>query len=295
MTGPKAKSSPTASRPPQKKRPRKKLSETSTGFDAWNFEPIAVMETDFKEKFGIPRQVGMAANAKGVIRFKKDFRYSSAVRDLDRFSHIWVVFVFHQTGGDHGKSYDWKPTIRPPRLGGAKKVGVLASRSPHRPNPIGLSALRLEKIEVAKNGDVSIHVEGVDILDGTPILDIKPYLPYADQIPDAKSGWAEKPIERNPVLYAPGMMERLEDFARTRMGLVELVEDLLSLDPRPAFQRRRKPAKAESSYGLKYGFAVKDLDIQWTIEADGFRITAVDDLETAKALGRIPAKGKKVE
>lgn len=291
----KSKPARTGTRPPQKARPRKKLSETSKGFDAWNFEPIAVMESDFKEKFGIPRQVGMAGNAKGIIRFKSDFRYASAVRDLEKFSHVWVVFVFHQTGGENGKSYDWKPTIRPPRLGGIKKVGVLASRSPHRPNPIGLSALKLEKIEVAPNGDVAIHVEGVDILDGTPVLDIKPYLPYADLIPGAKSGWAEKPIDRNPVLYAPGMRERLEDYAQTRPGLVELVEDLLSLDPRPAFQRRRKPARAESSYGLRYGFAVKDLDVQWTIEADGFRITAVDDLETAKKLGRIPAKGSPKE
>ena len=145
------------------------------------FEIIGFVETCFKEKFGIPRQPGLVNEARGIIRLRNEDDYRTAIRTLEGFSHVWVVFVFHEHG-----SKNWKPSIRPPRLGGAKKVGVLASRSPHRPNPIGLSALEIEKIVIDAPQGPEIHVRGVDLLDGTPVLDIKPYLPYADSIPKAR-------------------------------------------------------------------------------------------------------------
>ncbi len=238
------------------------------------FEPIGVIQTCFKEKFGIPRQPGLASNAEGVIKLNDDPNLRTAIRTLESFSHLWLVFVFHRHDAKN-----WKPSIRPPRLGGAKKVGVLASRSPHRPNPIGLSAVKLERIDFDAKGGPEIHVRGVDILDGTPILDIKPYLPYCDSIPDANAGWAEEPIERVAVVFS----EQAEKAIELRSGekhpnLKKLITEMLELDPRPSFQKRRMPPGSPQAEGTKYGFNLFEFDVKWQIEGAQFHVLDVVDL-----------------
>ena len=141
---------------------------------------IAHIKTDFKEKFGIPRQSGLVQEVRGKIIFEKEYRTPEAFRGLENFSHIWILWNFSMAEREK-----WSPTVSPPLLGGNKRVGVFATRSPFRPNPIGLSSVRIEKIESTKDDGPVIHVMGADLLDGTPIYDIKPYLPYADSHPDA--------------------------------------------------------------------------------------------------------------
>lgn len=241
-----------------------------------SFAPIGVMHTCFKEKFGIPRQPGLVSDAEGVIKLDPHPFYKQAIRELEGFSHLWVIWVFHRHDAK-----DWKPSIRPPRLGGARKVGVLASRSPHRPNPIGLSAVKLERIDLDAPGGPEIHVRGVDILDGTPVLDIKPYIAYADSIPDARAGWAEEPIARTPVRFSPqGEAATAERAARAGgyANLKELVIQMLELDPRPAFQKRRLPPDSPEAQGTRYGFLLHGFDVKWEIRDGEFVVLDLVDV-----------------
>lgn len=237
--------------------------------ELYTFEPIGTIRSPYKEKFGIPRQSGMAEEVRGEICLRKDPHWEQALKGLGGFSHIWIIWVFHKHDAKK-----WRPSIRPPRLGGAKKVGVLASRSPHRPNPIGLSAVKLERIRLdAKPGPV-LEVSGLDILDGTPVLDIKPYLPYADVIPGASSGWAGEPIARYPVEFMPEALKSLEKIGKRHEGgaarLKTVIEDIVGLDPRPASQRRKLPPASEVSEGTQYAVYVIDFDVRWQIRGDTF-------------------------
>jgi tRNA-Thr(GGU) m(6)t(6)A37 methyltransferase TsaA len=261
---------------------------TLTQMEPYSLEAIGVLSTCFKEKFGIPRQPRLVAGADGVLKLNDHPFLKTAVRGLEGFSHIWVVFLFHRHDAKN-----WKPTIRPPRLGGAKKVGVLASRSPHRPNPIGLSAVKLERIDFDAPGGVELHLSGVDFLDGTPVLDIKPYLAYADSIPEASAGWAEEVIQRTPVKYteeALTTIARLEGLSGGPSGsqsgqsgrsgqsgkpsphLQQLITGMLELDPRPAFQQGRKPAGNPESEGTRYGFRIFGFDVKWMICGGAFLV-----------------------
>ena len=228
---------------------------------SFEFEAIGIAQTPFTQRFGIPRQPGLVPEAKGILKINghPDFQY--ALKRLEEFSHIWVVFVFHAHGGNK-----WKPTIRPPRLGGKEKVGVLSSRSPHRPNPIGLSVVELEKIDFAAKGGPEIHVRGVDLLDGTPILDLKPYIPYADSVPHANSGWAHEEIKKTEVFFEPLALEKIHEAEKNGYPqLKEFIEQLLTIDPRPGFQKRDLPPDADHSQGKDFGLLVKDYDVQWKI------------------------------
>ncbi len=153
---------------------------------SYSLEPIAIIHSPFREKFVTPRQPGLTPSIRAQITFNPGFATPEAVRGLEDFSHIWLVFLFHQNW-----EKGWKPTVRPPRLGGNQRVGVYASRSPFRPNPIGLSAVKLLSINTDQ-ASVSLEVQGADLIDGTPILDIKPYIPYGDSIPEATRGFAEE-------------------------------------------------------------------------------------------------------
>lgn len=231
----------------------------------YEFKPIGVAKTPFTQRFGIPRQPGLVPEAKGILKIDghPDFQY--ALRTLEQFSHLWIIFVFHAHGGNK-----WKPTIRPPRLGGKAKVGVLSSRSPHRPNPIGLSVCEIEKIDLDAKGGPEIHVKGIDLLDGTPILDIKPYIPYADSVPHANPGWASSEIQKTPVHFEPLALEKLAVLEKAEPGLKDLIEQLLTIDPRPGFQKRELPPEAEQSQGKEFGLLVKTHDVQWKIENKQF-------------------------
>ena len=233
--------------------------------EVFEFAAIGTIQTPFKDKFGIPRQPGLVSQAKGIIKIENDPDLKTALRSLEEFTHLWIVFVFHEHGGRN-----WKPSIRPPRLGGNRKVGVLASRSPHRPNPIGLSAVILEKVDFDAEGGPEIHVAGVDLLDGTPVLDIKPYIPYADSIPEANAGWASEPIPRHPVKFT----DEAETEIRKRdpqgdKNLRALIVEVLELDPRPAYQKRQLPVSDSKTWGGRYGFDLLGADVKYEIH-DGY-------------------------
>lgn len=185
---------------------------------------IAKIHTPFREKFGIPRQSGLA-DVPGEIVFEKEYRNADALRGLEGFSHLWLIFVFSES-----VRTEFSPTVRPPRLGGNKRMGVFATRSPFRPNPIGLSCVKLESIEETDQGPI-LHVRGADLLDGTPILDIKPYLPLADCHPDATGGFAEGVKD-----YAL-RVEIPENFEKAiKEKDLSVIREILSEDPRPSYQ-----------------------------------------------------------
>ncbi|QDK38110.1 tRNA (N6-threonylcarbamoyladenosine(37)-N6)-methyltransferase TrmO [Bdellovibrio sp. NC01] len=239
--------------------------------EVFEFAAIGHVQTPFKDKFGIPRQPGLVSQAKGVIKMQDDPDLKTALRSLEEFSHLWIVFVFHEHGGKN-----WKPSIRPPRLGGNRKVGVLASRSPHRPNPIGMSAVILEKVDWEAKGGVEIHVAGVDLLDGTPVLDLKPYIPYADSIPDANPGWASDAITRIPVQFSD---EALAEIAKRdpngEQNLKALIIEVLELDPRPAFKKRQAPSTDPAQWGTRYGFDMLGNDVKYEIREGHFYVYAI--------------------
>ena len=188
--------------------------------------PVAHIETDFKEKFGIPRQSGRVKTLTGRIVFEEEFRDPEALRGIEGFSHLWLIFDFSESHRD-----GFSPTVRPPRLGGNRRIGVFASRSPFRPNPLGLSAVKLERVEHTAHEGVVLHVSGVDLLDGTPIYDVKPYLPFADAIPDALGGYAARHEgHRLKVEAEEAQLSVLPEEKRTALC------DCLAEDPRPAYQ-----------------------------------------------------------
>ncbi len=188
--------------------------------------PIGTVHSCFGGKFGIPRQPGLCPSAWGELVFHKTFRSMEAIRGLDGFSHLWLVFGFHETAGQ-----GWKPTVRPPRLGGNLRVGVFASRSTFRPNGLGLSVVRLEGIDTAAREAPVLLLGGVDLLDGTPVYDIKPYLPYADAIPDATAGFANDDLPRCEVVIEDTARE---DFEKLPDRAQAVIREALALDPRPA-------------------------------------------------------------
>ena len=155
-------------------------------FSEISFKVVARIKSDFPDKFGIPRQSGLLKNLRSTIVFEPEFRIADALRGLEGFSHLWLLWIFSENVRD-----TWKPTVRPPRLGGNTRLGVFATRSSFRPNPIAMSCVKIEKINLTGEGAPSIEVSGADLMDGTPIVDIKPYLPYADSVPEAAGGFAE--------------------------------------------------------------------------------------------------------
>lgn len=191
-----------------------------------HLDPIGTIRSCFGGKFGVPRQPGLCPSAWGELIFHDTYRSPEAIRGIEGFSRLWLIFGFHETV-DQG----WKPTVRPPRLGGNERVGVFASRSTFRPNGLGLSLVRLEGVDTtAKHGPVLL-LGGLDLLDGTPVYDIKPYLPYAESIPDATEGFARDEIPRLTVEVADGAME---EFSSLPDRAQALIREALSLDPRPA-------------------------------------------------------------
>ncbi len=218
------------------------------------FMPIGVIRSCFREKFGIPRQPGLVSEARATLELLPPYNPPEAVRGLEGFSHLWLIFVFHEIPAGR-----WQPTVRPPRLGGNQRLGVFATRSPFRPNPIGLSAVRLERIEIAQ-GRVVLHLAGADLLDGTPVLDIKPYVPYADGIPDATGGFAPSAPEATlAVEFSPSAAAFCA--AWPEGDLRTLITQILRQDPRPAYER-------ESTAPQRYGMKLYDFDLRWEMRGD---------------------------
>lgn len=219
---------------------------------------IARIHTDFKTKFGIPRQSGVVNELKGEIIFEPEFRNPDAVRGLDDWSHIWLIWQFSEN-----LRSDWSPMVRPPRLGGNAHVGVFATRSPFRPNAIGLSAVRLENIEIdAKRGPV-LHVSGADLMDGTPIFDIKPYLPYADCHPDAKGGFTDKTEFKTLEVIIPEETKKKVPEEKLD-GLIGVLKN----DPRPHYHN--DPERV-------YGFEFAGMEIHFMVCEGTLTVTDVSE------------------
>ncbi|PLX59669.1 tRNA (N6-threonylcarbamoyladenosine(37)-N6)-methyltransferase TrmO [Sedimenticola selenatireducens] len=225
----------------------------------YTFEPIGFIRSPYKEKFGIPRQPGLIAEARGELVFAAPYNRPEAVIGLEGYSHVWLQFVFHQALRD-----EWQPMVRPPRLGGNKRVGVFASRSPFRPNPIGLSVVKLEQVR-AVDGEVVLELSGIDLLDGTPVLDVKPYVGYVDSIPEARSGFApEAPAVRFQVLFSA--LAKAQLLSRCEPDqLRRFITRLLEVDPRPAYSGDSQP-------GRIYGIRLYDFDLRWRINGDRIEV-----------------------
>lgn len=235
-----------------------------TGF---SFHPIGVIRSCFTEKFGIPRQPGLVPAARATLEVFSPYDRDEAFRGLNEFSHLWVLFVFH--GIPAGK---WRPTVRPPRLGGNRRTGVFATRSGFRPNAIGLSAISLEGIS-RHNGKLMLELSGVDLLDRTPVLDIKPYLPYSDAPSPAFGGFADHPPEgKRPVTCCPMAKKALVELEKTHPGFGELLEQVLGADPRPAYVKRRRDRE-------EFGLRLYNINVRWRIE-DGKIIVQAIEIET---------------
>ena len=217
---------------------------------------IARIRTDFKEKFGIPRQSGLVDSLRARIVFEPEYRVREALRGIEDFSHLWLIWEFSEA-----KREDWSPTVRPPRLGGNKRVGVFATRSPFRPNPVGLSSVKLIGVEhSAVEGDVLI-VSGADLMDGTPIYDIKPYLPFTDSHPDAIGGFADENKEYSAEVIIPDEVAKA-----TPLNRLEEIKELLAQDPRPSYRD-----DDEREYGMTYA----GLDISFKATDNQITVTKI--------------------
>nr|WP_325251025.1 tRNA (N6-threonylcarbamoyladenosine(37)-N6)-methyltransferase TrmO [uncultured Oscillibacter sp.] len=207
---------------------------------------IARVHSDFSSKFGVPRQSGLVEELESTLVFEPEFRNEDALRGLEGFSHLWLVWVFHQAARG-----EWSPTVRPPRLGGNARLGVFATRSPFRPNPIALSAVRLAGVERTAGQGTVLRLRGADLVDGTPVLDIKPYLPYADCVPGALGGFAAAPAgETVEVAIPPDLLERVPPDRR------EALRGVLAQDPRPRYQE--DPDRV-------YGFGFAGLEVRFSV------------------------------
>ncbi len=233
------------------------------------FTPIGTMHTSFTEKFGVPRQSGMVPGAKGVLKLRDDPAFADALNHLEAFSHVWIIFLFHKS-----TQRGWRPTVEPPRLGAPERMGVFASRSPHRPNPIGLSVVRLDRVNREAAGGIEIHVSGVDLLDGTPVLDLKPYVPYADSVSDARNGWATGNIRK----YTVSFSEDCESSLAIEPSLRALVQQTLAWDPRPTPQRRTMPIEDPATEGKTFGFRLGGHEVQWEVRDGGIRVKCLSKL-----------------
>ena len=207
--------------------------------------PIAYIQTDFPEKFGVPRQSGLAKHLRGKIIFEKEYRNADALRGLDGFSHLWLIWEFSA----NRRTDQWQPTVRPPRLGGNVQMGVFATRSPFRPNPLGLSCVRISDIDLNTSDGPVIYVTGADLMDGTPIYDIKPYIRYADSRPEAVCGYVDELHERCLKVVVPaGLSDNIEE-----KNIIPSLIETLRLDPRPSYHN-----DPDREYGMSFaGYNVR--------------------------------------
>ena len=217
---------------------------------------IARMESQFPTKFGIPRQSGLVEELRSTVTFEPEYRCPDALRGIEGFSHLWLIWGFSEN-----RRETWSPTVRPPRLGGNERLGVFATRSPFRPNGLGLSCVKLERVELSTPKGPVLHVSGADLMDGTPIYDIKPYVPYADCRPEASEGFAPAPAETLKVVISPEMEGRIPP------ERVQALRGVLAWDPRPHYQ-----ADPERVYGMAFA----GLEVKFTVDGETLTVVAVE-------------------
>lgn len=217
-------------------------------------EPIGVVETCYDEKFGVPRQPGLVAQAWGRVIFHEAYRGEAFLRGIEGFSHLWLIFQFHQALAKKGRG-----TVRPPRLGGNERRGVFATRAPYRPNGIGLSVVELVKVDLTHPSGPILQVRGVDLVNGTPILDVKPYVPFCDAVEGARGGFVTGEPERMPVVW--------ECECELPQDRRELIEATIALDPRPAYQ---------DDSNRKYGCRIDSCEVRWLVDQGKAKILSLE-------------------
>ncbi|WP_286934418.1 tRNA (N6-threonylcarbamoyladenosine(37)-N6)-methyltransferase TrmO [Leclercia sp. UBA5958] len=230
----------------------------------FQFEQIGLIRSPYKEKFAVPRQPGLVKSGGGELHLIAPYNQADAVRGLEAFSHLWVLFIFHQTmeGG-------WRPTVRPPRLGGNARMGVFATRSTFRPNPVGMSLVELKGIRCQKD-QVILELGGLDLVDGTPVVDIKPYLPFAEALPDARASYAQQaPQADMPVYFTDALAAELVHLEKRYPRLREFIVDVLAQDPRPAYRKEEDAGKA-------YAVWLLDFNVRWRVTDSGFEVFALE-------------------
>lgn len=230
----------------------------------FSVEQIGVIRSPYKEKFAVPRQPGLVADGGGELHLLPPYNIADAVRGLEGFSHLWLLFIFHQTmeGG-------WRPTVRPPRLGGNARMGVFATRSTFRPNPVGMSLVELKGIRCQKD-QVILQLGSLDLVDGTPIVDIKPYLPFAEALPQATAGYAQlAPQADMPVSFTPEIAQQLVGLEKDYPNISRFIQQVLAQDPRPAYR------KGEDA-GKTYAVLLHDFNVRWRVTELGSEVFAIE-------------------
>ncbi len=243
------------------------LNELLNMVTMYSIEPIGVIETPYKEKFAVPRQPRLVPAATARVKLLGEANSPEAVRGLEQFSHVWLLFLF-----DQNLAAGWKPTVRPPRLGGNERIGVFASRSTFRPNGIGMSAVEVKGV-IKQDEQIYLELGSVDLVDGTPIVDIKPYIPYSDSIPDAQGGYAGEEPEKSQVTFssqalssqALAVVQKQYDTDH----LLSVIEQVLAQDPRPAY-KKNKPDNKE------YAVNLFDLNVKFTVKDNLITVTAIE-------------------
>ncbi|MDX3774828.1 tRNA (N6-threonylcarbamoyladenosine(37)-N6)-methyltransferase TrmO [Chromatiaceae bacterium AAb-1] len=226
---------------------------------------IGYIKSPYKQKFAIPRQPGLIPEARGQLVLQSPYSDDTIIRGIDSFSHLWLIFIFHETA-DKG----WSPMVRPPRLGGNTRKGVFATRATFRPNPLGLSVVKLEGTE-RKGEQLILHLSGIDLLDGTPVLDIKPYLPYADALPHAAGGFADAAPQ---TAMSVSFSEQAVQFCHTQTEypqLQQFIEKVLKQDPRPPYKKQRTTEQ-------HYGMTLYNYNIKWTVHGEHNHVTEIIQL-----------------
>ncbi|WP_233070656.1 tRNA (N6-threonylcarbamoyladenosine(37)-N6)-methyltransferase TrmO [Motilimonas eburnea] len=230
-----------------------KQSKSRNNMASISLSEIGLVESPYRQKFGIPRQPGLAPAAKGRIKLLGEVNSPDAFKSIEQYSHLWLIFVFHET-----MAQGWKPLVRPPRLGGNVKAGVFATRSTFRPNPLGLSVVKNEGIEIIKR-QVYLNISELDLLDGTPIVDIKPYLPFADALPHASSDFAPTPPSTQVEVHFAELAKQQLSIIEVRYPKLQvLIEQVLLQDPRPAYKRNKADDKV-------YAVSLYEFNIRWQV------------------------------
>ncbi|WP_040977020.1 tRNA (N6-threonylcarbamoyladenosine(37)-N6)-methyltransferase TrmO [Necropsobacter massiliensis] len=230
-------------------------------------QPVAIIHSPYKEKFSVPRQPDLIEDGIGIVELLPPYNQPEAVRGLEQFSHIWLIFRF-----DRIPAGKWQPTVRPPRLGGNRRIGVFASRATHRPNPLGLSKARLHRIE-CRDGKVLLHLGAVDLVDGTPIFDIKPYIAYADSEPAAQCSFAQhKPQGLLQVEFTAHAYHTAQKLEKNRPHFIRFIRQVIQQDPRPAYHQGKISERI-------YGIALYEFNIRWRIKKSAVDIAEVLDIQ----------------
>lgn len=250
------------------KNPRSKLNNPNTTDDTMSFSisPIGIIHSPYKQKFAVPRQPRLVSQARASVELLPPFDQADAFSGIEEFSHLWLLFIFHQN-----IEQGWSNQVRPPRLGGNSKKGVFATRSSFRPNPVGMSAVEFFGLR-KDNGKLYLDIGGVDLVDGTPIVDIKPYIPYSDQIEDANGGFAnEQPSADMEVRFEPEVLVACEKYRAQYPQLVSFISQVLKQDPRPAYKKNKNETQ-------EYAVYLYEFNVRWRVENGVTHVVALEPI-----------------